>query len=101
MTATTKRARTQAKPERVRDAPRAALVGAFDWRGANPHLFPTDTSLRWHLRRYRERYIAAGALLEIAGRLVVDPLKFESVLREVGQRVAADRSCEVVGEAVR
>ena len=28
----TKRARTQAKPERIRDAPRTALVSLWDWR---------------------------------------------------------------------
>jgi hypothetical protein len=89
-----RRARVQAKPERVRDAPRAPFVGLFDWRSSNPHLFPSDTSLRWHLRRYREEYVAAGALLEIAGRLVVDPRKFESVLREVGARAAAERGTE-------
>jgi hypothetical protein len=89
-----RRARVQAKPERIRDAPRAALVGAFDWRASNNHLFPSDTALRWHLRNHRDAYIAAGALMEIGGRLVVDPPKFEEVLREVGQRVAAARGSE-------
>jgi hypothetical protein len=95
MTSTTKRrARVQAKPERTHDAPRTPLVGLFDWRASNPHLFPSDVSLRWHLRRFRDRYIAAGTLLEIAGRLVVDPQKFESVLREVSARAAAERETE-------
>jgi hypothetical protein len=89
MTANTKRrARTQAKPERVRDAPRAQMVPIWDWRASNPHIFPSDTSLRWHLRRHRAVYIAAGALFKLAGRFVVDPPKFEETMRLVGQQVA-------------
>ena len=89
MTVSTKRrARTQAKPERVRDAPRAAMVPIWDWRASNPHIFPTDMSLRWHLRRHRVAYIAAGALLKLAGRFVIDPPKFEETMRRVGQQVA-------------
>lgn len=95
MTASTKRrARTQAKPERVRDAPRAQMVSIWDWRASNPHLFPSDTSLRWHLRRHRAAYISAGALLKLAGRFVVDPVKFEQTMRFVGQQVA-ERSADL------
>jgi len=93
--ATKRRARTQAKPQRIEDAPRSALVPLFDWRKANPHLFLSDTSLRWHLRQHRAIYIAAGAILEIGGRLVCDPSKLETTLREVGARVASGRSTQV------
>lgn len=86
--------RVQAKPERTRDAPRTPLVGLWDWRAANAHLFPSDTSLRWHLRRYRAQYIEAGALLELAGRFVVDPLRFEATLRHVGRQIAAEAKPE-------
>jgi hypothetical protein len=89
-----RRTRTQAKPERARDVPRSPLVLAWNWRQENGHLFSSDTGLRWHLRKHRDAYVAAGALLEIGGRLFVDPPKFEAVLREVGQRVAAERSAE-------
>ena len=94
-----RRARLQAKPERTRDAPRTPLIGLWDWRASNPHLFPSDTSLRWHLRQHRDDYITAGALLEIAGRFVVDPVKFERVLREVGARVAAGRAPDPIEPA--
>jgi hypothetical protein len=90
----TRRARTQAKPERTEGAPRSALVSLWDWRAANPHLFPSDTSLRWHLRKHRDHYVAKGALLDVAGRHVCDPEKMELTLREVGARVAAERAVQ-------
>lgn len=75
----------------MQGVPRSALVSLWDWRSANAHLFPSEVSLRWHLRKYRADYIAAGALLEVAGRLVCDPAKMEEALRKVGARVAAER----------
>ncbi len=89
------RTRVQAKPERTPDAPRSPLVSLWDWRAANAHLFPSDTSLRWHLRQHRGEYVGAGALLEIGGRHVCDPEKMEQTLREVGMRVAATRGSEI------
>jgi len=89
-----KKRRTQAKPERIRDAPRSPFLNLWDWRANNAHLFPSDTSLRWHLRKHRDAYVASGALLEIGGRLVCDPGKMETTLRAVGSRVAAERGAE-------
>ena len=83
--------RTQAKPERVTDAPRSGLLNLWQWRERNAHLFPSDTSLRWHLRQHRETYIAAGALFEVGGRYVCDPAKFEQTLRTVGTVAARSR----------
>lgn len=91
------RARVQAKPQRIRDTPRVDLTSVWDWRAGNPHLFPSDASLRWHLRKHRDAYIVVGALMEIAGRLYCDPPKFEQVLREVGGRLAAERSAAAEG----
>ena len=91
-----RRARVQARPDRTRDAPRSPLVSLWDWRASNQHLFPSDPSLRWHLRHHRAPYIDAGALLEIGGRFFVDAPKFESVLREVGSRIAAGRAPDPV-----
>jgi hypothetical protein len=65
-------------------------VPAFpEFAKRNTHIFRTPVSLRWHLRNHREAYIEAGALLEIAGKLFIDPVKFEPVMREIGQRNAA------------
>ena len=80
--------RVQAKPKRVRAVPRLPLVGLWDWRAANAHLFPSDVSLRWHLRIHRQAYTDSGALLEVGGRHFCDPVKFETTLREVGARIA-------------
>ncbi len=83
---------SQAKPQRSSDVPRTRLVGIWDWQEHNAHLFPSETSLRWHLRQHREDYVQRGALLEIGGRLFVDPERFEQTLRDVGSRVASIRS---------
>ena len=92
MTTTKRRARVQAKPHDEQEAPRSALVNLWQWRAANAHLFPSDTSLRWHLRKHRDAYLAAGALIEVGGRHVCDPAKMDATLREVGARVAAERA---------
>jgi hypothetical protein len=84
-----KQPRVQAKPERSRDAPRTSLVLLWDWRASNQHLFPSDTSLRWHLRQHRNAYVKAGALLTIGGRFFVDPPRFEQTLRLVGAEAAS------------
>ncbi|MCC6609606.1 MAG: hypothetical protein IT515_08050 [Burkholderiales bacterium] len=84
MTTITKSKRVQAKPEPTRDVPRSSLVGLWDWRRSNGHLFVSDTALRWFLRKHRDRFIEAGALFLVNGRQQVDPEKFEPVLREIG-----------------
>jgi hypothetical protein len=93
MTNTTKRrARVQAKPVDEREAPRSALVNLWDWRAVNAHLFPSDVSLRWHLRKHKRAYVKAGALMEVGGRFVCDAEKMERTLREIGAHVAAERT---------
>jgi len=69
---------------------RVQLVPFFpDYRDANPHLFPSVASARWHLTLYRKRYIKAGALVKVNRQLLVDPPKFETELRAIGAEDAA------------
>lgn len=49
------------------------------------HLFPSDTSLRWFIKRNRSRLIAADAVLMVAGRLMVAPAMFDVVVADVGR----------------
>jgi hypothetical protein len=90
---TTKHRARPRKPEQHAEVapPRSGLVNLWDWRASNAHLFPTDISLRWHLRQHRDVYVESGALLEIAGRHVCDPAKMEATLRAVGASVATAR----------
>jgi hypothetical protein len=54
----------------------------------NRHLFPSPSSFRWHLRFHRLEYIKAGAVLRVADRDYVDPVKFEKVFRRIALRTA-------------
>jgi hypothetical protein len=71
------------------DVPRCSLVLLWDWRAANTHLFPSDESLRWHLRKHRTEYVNAGALVRLTDRDFVSPKKFVAVLMVIGRRAAA------------
>jgi hypothetical protein len=93
-TASKPRPRTQARVRRRTDIARSTLVSAWDWRAANPQLFPSDAALNWHLRRHRDAYVAAGALLKICDRWFCDPPRFEAILREIGQRTAAGTAAD-------
>lgn len=93
MTINRRAGRAQGRPAspEPKQVPRSALSNLWKWRARNNHLFPSDTSLRWHLRQHRNEYVASGALFEIAGRLACDPPKMEETLRKIGARAAAER----------
>ena len=55
------------------------------------HIFPSETSLEWHLRQHRKEYIAGGGIFEIAGRLLAHPPTFGRIALEIGQRTLAAR----------
>ena len=55
-------------------------------------LFPSIHSLNWELRQHRSRYVEAGALFEIGGRLVAHPAKFEATAMQIGAERAAERT---------
>ncbi len=91
------------------DAPGANLspdfVQAFStvanpdsWASRNHHLFPTETSFRWFLRRHRNRLTDAGALVRIGGRWFVDMSKWPAAFAECIRRdtLGAPQPCEGV-----
>jgi hypothetical protein len=52
--------------------------------------FPSGTSLQWFIRTNRDKLVEGGALVQIAGRLLVHPDKFDAVALAVGrEKVAA------------
>lgn len=55
-------------------------------------IFPSAGSLEWQVRIHRAEYVRAGALFEIAGRLMAHPPTFERVAVEIGARTISART---------
>jgi len=55
------------------------------------HIFPSRGSLDWEIRRNRREYVSAGAIFEIAGRLMAHPATFERTALAIGARKVAER----------
>ena len=64
------------------------LQAPADYRTTRQHLFPSQGSLDWFIRRERGRLVKAGALRLIAGRWLVAPEAFDLMVLEVGQQDA-------------
>ena len=62
------------------------LTALTDYQQSRAHLFPSIESLRWFIRRNKLELISAGAILEIAGRIRVNPEAFDSVVLLAGKR---------------
>ena len=56
------------------------------------HLFPSRGSIDWELRSHRQAYVAAGAIFEIAGRLMAHPDTFKRTALAIGARKIAERT---------
>ncbi|WBY02758.1 hypothetical protein PE066_04260 [Ramlibacter tataouinensis] len=64
----------------------------FDaYREMRLEVFPSRTSLEWFTRRNRDKLIEKGALFLIAGRKLVQPERYDEVVRAEGQRAAEAR----------
>jgi hypothetical protein len=65
--------------------PLAHICLPMDYRTAGrSHLFPSDASLKWFLRFNRAALIDSGAVLKIAGRLVIDAPKMDKAVLRAG-----------------
>lgn len=58
---------------------------------ANPHVFPSVASLLWFERVNRTELLAAGAIVELAGRKMLHGPRFVTAALEIGARRAAAR----------
>jgi hypothetical protein len=65
-----------------------ALCTVDQYREARSHIFPTATSLDWHLRTHKTEWIKAGALLVLAGRRMVNPAIADELVLKAGQAAA-------------
>lgn len=55
------------------------------------HVFPSAGSLEWELRANRRAYVRAGALFEIAGRLMAHPTTFAKTALSIGKAKIGSR----------
>ena len=56
------------------------LKSPTDYLSAAKNVFPSEASLKWYIRRHRQDLIAAGALLIINRRSLIDPPRFDAVV---------------------
>jgi hypothetical protein len=69
------------------------MMETEEWREQfAAHVFRTKDSMKYFLRTHREELVEAGALVAPAGRLLVHPKRFEAVVQQIGQRMAASRT---------
>src|SRR5688572_28552731 len=62
------------------------------FQAANAHVFPSVPSLRWFYRLHRAELVKAGAVVELAGRLLVNAPVFAAKAVEIGRKAASARS---------
>ena len=65
------------------------LVTLEDYQSTRVRIFPSESSLKWHLRVHRADLAAGGAILRVAGRLLIDPPKFDQVVLQIARAKAA------------
>ncbi|KQW57078.1 hypothetical protein [Variovorax sp. Root411] len=65
------------------DSRLACLLTLEGYQQRTAPIFSGIHSLRWYIRPRKEQLVAAGALLYIAGRLWVNPDKFDACVLEL------------------
>jgi hypothetical protein len=58
------------------------------YRLGRAHIFQSEGSLQWYVRKHRDRLIGAGALVLIAGQWYAHGDKFDAFVLEVGETAA-------------
>lgn len=61
------------------------------YQEANAHIFGSVPSLNWFIRQHRSELLQAGALVQLAGRWLVDGPLFSQKVIEIGRKTAAAR----------
>lgn len=84
--------RRRTLPQRVDTPPSLKSLQQLEaFQAANAHVFPSVPSLRWFYRQHRDELLKSGAVIEIAGRLLVNAPVFTKKAIEIGARVATMR----------
>ena len=69
----------------------ASLITREEYQQDRRTVFPSTTSLDWHVRRYKAALLDGGALVFLAGRLLVNPQRFDEITLELGRQAAQQR----------
>lgn len=56
------------------------------------HIFPSQTSLQWHMRQHRAELARRGALLKVAGRVLIDSQRMDEAVLALGHAAAQQES---------
>ncbi len=67
----------------------AMLVRPPTYRASRPNVFPSDESFNWFKRKHRQRLVAEGAILIIAGRTWIVPDKCDQCVLLIGAAKAS------------
>lgn len=65
------------------------LKSPRDYVSAAQNVFPSESSLKWFIRRHKQELVAAGALLIINRRSLIDPPRFDAAVIKSGLGRAA------------
>ncbi|MBL8288281.1 MAG: hypothetical protein JNL85_09890 [Rubrivivax sp.] len=75
-----------------RAGPLAGLVTLAEHQQQRARFFPSEDSLRWHVRQHRQALTDAGAVLFIGGRLWINADKFDAFVIAAGEAAAKRRA---------
>jgi hypothetical protein len=48
------------------------------------HIFPSESSLRWFIRKNKKKLLGTGAVLILAGRTLIDIDAFDKMVCQIG-----------------
>lgn len=60
------------------------LTNPMQYRNNREHIFPSDASLQWFIRKNKAALAKAGAILKPAGHILINQNKFDDVVLEIG-----------------
>ena len=87
------RSRQRTKPRSEIVSPSLESLQQLEaFQAANAHVFPSVPSLRWFYRQHRQELTQAGAVVELAGRLLINAPVFAAQAVAIGARAASARA---------
>jgi len=60
------------------------LTNPMQYRNGREHIFPSDASLQWFIRKNKVVLAQAGAILKPAGHIMINQNKFDCAVLEIG-----------------
>jgi hypothetical protein len=72
----------------------AQLMLRTEYREQRQHIFPSQPSLDWFVRKHRAGLVEAGALLMLTGRWFFDAEKFDAYMILTGGKAAKAQTAD-------